>query len=255
MSEHGREHELRDRPVEGAPGVGHHDVARRPAPGRAACRRPRQRRGSTPGRVQCGQTSRTAVEKKSQRSSTCAPARASARPSLPVTRSSIRLAQRLEVTAAARSTSAPSTTTTGVRHVTRTSDHSREPRDHLSDCQQSLASMGHRDRGQRRLAAGPVGIGVVVPYDLALDRELWRWVPERVSLHLTRTPYEDIPVGLGAGPRDRRPGDRRRGHPQRDHRRARRGRLRLHLRQLRHRARGRGRAARGDGRPPAPGAR
>ncbi len=46
-------------------------------------------------------------------------------------------------------------------------------------------------------SAGPVGIGVVVPYDMALDRELWRWAPERVSLHLTRTPYEDIPVGVG----------------------------------------------------------
>ena len=46
-------------------------------------------------------------------------------------------------------------------------------------------------------SSDPVGIGVVVPYDMALDRELWRWVPERVSLHLTRTPYEDVPVGLG----------------------------------------------------------
>jgi maleate isomerase len=33
------------------------------------------------------------------------------------------------------------------------------------------------------------GIGVVVPYDFALDRELWRWVPDDVSLHLTRMPY------------------------------------------------------------------
>jgi maleate isomerase len=41
-----------------------------------------------------------------------------------------------------------------------------------------------------------VGIGVVIPYDFALDRELWRWVPTQVSLHLTRTPYQDIPVSL-----------------------------------------------------------
>lgn len=34
------------------------------------------------------------------------------------------------------------------------------------------------------------GIGVVAPYDLALERELWRWVPAEVSLHLARTPYE-----------------------------------------------------------------
>lgn len=34
------------------------------------------------------------------------------------------------------------------------------------------------------------GIGVVAPYDLALERELWRWVPTEVSLHFARTPYE-----------------------------------------------------------------
>jgi maleate isomerase len=33
------------------------------------------------------------------------------------------------------------------------------------------------------------GIGVVVPYDFALDRELWRWVPDDISLHVTRMPY------------------------------------------------------------------
>jgi maleate isomerase len=36
------------------------------------------------------------------------------------------------------------------------------------------------------------GIGVVAPYDFALDRELWRWVPDNVTLHLTRTPYAPI---------------------------------------------------------------
>jgi maleate isomerase len=40
------------------------------------------------------------------------------------------------------------------------------------------------------------GIGVVVPYDFALDRELWRWAPEGVDLYLTRTPFEPLPVGL-----------------------------------------------------------
>jgi maleate isomerase len=39
-----------------------------------------------------------------------------------------------------------------------------------------------------------VGAGVVVPYDFALDRELWRWVPEDVSLHVTRTAYSPLPV-------------------------------------------------------------
>lgn len=40
------------------------------------------------------------------------------------------------------------------------------------------------------------GIGVVAPFDFALDRELWRWTPDDVSLHLTRTPYVPVEVGL-----------------------------------------------------------
>jgi maleate isomerase len=36
------------------------------------------------------------------------------------------------------------------------------------------------------------GIGIVVPYDFALDRELWRWVPDDVSLHVTRMPYAPL---------------------------------------------------------------
>ncbi|MCP2622502.1 Asp/Glu racemase [Mycolicibacterium smegmatis] len=40
------------------------------------------------------------------------------------------------------------------------------------------------------------GIGVVVPYDFALDRELWRWVPEHISLHLTRTPHVPLSVTM-----------------------------------------------------------
>ncbi len=46
---------------------------------------------------------------------------------------------------------------------------------------------------------GPVaqrGIGVIAPFDLALERELWRWAPIDVSLHLARTPYEPVPVSL-----------------------------------------------------------
>lgn len=38
-----------------------------------------------------------------------------------------------------------------------------------------------------RLDPVPPGIGVVAPYDLTLDRELWRWTPEHVSLYVTRT--------------------------------------------------------------------
>lgn len=40
------------------------------------------------------------------------------------------------------------------------------------------------------------GVGVVAPFDFALDRELWRWVPDEVSLHLTRTPFVPVEVGL-----------------------------------------------------------
>lgn len=39
-------------------------------------------------------------------------------------------------------------------------------------------------------------IGVIAPYDFALDRELWEWVPAQVSLHLTRTPYQRVQVNL-----------------------------------------------------------
>ncbi|NBE56958.1 maleate cis-trans isomerase family protein, partial [Streptomyces boluensis] len=40
------------------------------------------------------------------------------------------------------------------------------------------------------------GVGVVAPFDFALDRELWRWVPDEVSLHITRTPYVPVEVSL-----------------------------------------------------------
>lgn len=40
------------------------------------------------------------------------------------------------------------------------------------------------------------GLGVVAPFDFALDRELWRWTPDDVSLHLTRTPYVPVEVSL-----------------------------------------------------------
>lgn len=44
-----------------------------------------------------------------------------------------------------------------------------------------------RHDGRMRLAA-QTGVGVVVPHDMALDRELWRWAPDDVSLFFTRTP-------------------------------------------------------------------
>jgi maleate isomerase len=47
--------------------------------------------------------------------------------------------------------------------------------------------------------AGPTllkqhGIGMVAPFDFALDRELWRWVPDDVSLYMTRLPYVPVPM-------------------------------------------------------------
>ncbi|HUA03239.1 MAG TPA: hypothetical protein VMB27_04995 [Solirubrobacteraceae bacterium] len=42
----------------------------------------------------------------------------------------------------------------------------------------------------------PPGIGIVAPFDLALDRELWRWTPDPVSLYLTRTPRLEGRVGV-----------------------------------------------------------
>ncbi|SDT33853.1 maleate cis-trans isomerase family protein [Microlunatus soli] len=39
-----------------------------------------------------------------------------------------------------------------------------------------------------------LAIGVVVPHDMALDRELWRWTPDDVTLLFTRTPYSPLEV-------------------------------------------------------------
>ena len=40
------------------------------------------------------------------------------------------------------------------------------------------------------------GIGVIAPFDLALDRELWRWTPADISLYITRTPFVAGPVNI-----------------------------------------------------------
>ncbi len=39
-------------------------------------------------------------------------------------------------------------------------------------------------------------VGVIAPYDMALDRELWRWAPDDVALLFTRTPYVPLEVTL-----------------------------------------------------------
>ncbi|MDN6489690.1 MAG: Asp/Glu/hydantoin racemase, partial [Yaniella sp.] len=37
-------------------------------------------------------------------------------------------------------------------------------------------------------------LGIVNPYDMALDRELWRWMPDGVSISATRTPHHPLTV-------------------------------------------------------------
>ncbi|WP_157962536.1 Asp/Glu racemase [Homoserinimonas sp. OAct 916] len=41
-----------------------------------------------------------------------------------------------------------------------------------------------------------IPVGIVAPYDMALDSELWRWVPDTAALLFARTPYEALPVTL-----------------------------------------------------------
>ena len=46
------------------------------------------------------------------------------------------------------------------------------------------------ERSRRR------GIGVIVPYDFALDREMWRWAPPDVDLFVTRTRHLPLRADL-----------------------------------------------------------
>ncbi|CAN5821306.1 hypothetical protein BH23CHL8_BH23CHL8_17390 [soil metagenome] len=39
-------------------------------------------------------------------------------------------------------------------------------------------------------------IGIIAPFDLELDREYWQFVPEAVSVHITRTGHVAAPVGV-----------------------------------------------------------
>lgn len=41
-----------------------------------------------------------------------------------------------------------------------------------------------------------VKLGVVTPHDMALDHELWRWMPDGASLHIARTAFDAAPVTL-----------------------------------------------------------
>lgn len=51
------------------------------------------------------------------------------------------------------------------------------------------------------------GIGMIAPFDFALDRELWRWAPDDTSLYLTRMPFLTTPmtVHMAEAIADRRP--------------------------------------------------
>lgn len=40
------------------------------------------------------------------------------------------------------------------------------------------------------------GVGVIVPYDFALDREMWRWAPSDVDLFVTRTRHLPLRADL-----------------------------------------------------------
>lgn len=66
------------------------------------------------------------------------------------------------------------------------------------DCRQSDA-VGEclMTDNRRPIPEGPAPdrvIGVVDPYDMALDRELWRWMPDEVALAVARTPFHPMVV-------------------------------------------------------------
>jgi maleate isomerase len=48
--------------------------------------------------------------------------------------------------------------------------------------------------GSGMIAAG--SIGLVLPFDSALDREYWRYLPEGIDLFLARTPHVSGPLGV-----------------------------------------------------------
>lgn len=50
---------------------------------------------------------------------------------------------------------------------------------------------------ENQLPSGPearLAIGIVAPFDLELDAELWRWCPSNLDLLITRTPFVDDTV-------------------------------------------------------------
>lgn len=57
-------------------------------------------------------------------------------------------------------------------------------------------SRPYRDGVRYTDARGRFRIGVVVPFDFGVDWQYWRYVPQDVTLHFTRTPYTPLTVGL-----------------------------------------------------------
>ncbi len=41
-----------------------------------------------------------------------------------------------------------------------------------------------------------VRFGMIVPFDMALDREYWQFLPDHASVHVTRLPIIDLPYGV-----------------------------------------------------------
>ena len=83
-------------------------------------------------------------------------------------------------------------------------------------------------------------IGVIVPFDMALDREYWQLVPDDVSLHVTRLAIVELPYGPAHARAVADAGRSRGGLPHPGPHRTRGGGLRLHVGELRRRARRRG---------------
>lgn len=50
--------------------------------------------------------------------------------------------------------------------------------------------------GPDRSSPGSQRVGVVVPHDFALDREIWRWAPAGTDLLVTRTRHQGLRVGV-----------------------------------------------------------
>jgi maleate isomerase len=51
-------------------------------------------------------------------------------------------------------------------------------------------------KSERRSTSRAARLGMIVPFDMALDREYWQFVPDDASVHVTRLPIIDLPYGV-----------------------------------------------------------